>query len=424
MRGLPGLTPSRDQQSPERGGGRERPIAFFISQVEKPAAFANLTRALAAGVVDVGGGPVDILYLGKRGSSGTAKIPPGVRLVPLDASRSMRSIPSLIGYLRQNRPRALITMPALITLPALIAYRLSGRKVRRGSSFVIYQGDTLKSELYMDYKRTRRLLLMPTLAKILFPYADAMIACAPGVIELLQRDGTPLPGGRAEVIPNPVDIELYAERATAEPPAHPWLADKSGPVITTLSTMGNRKNHPLLLRALAEIRRNGCNSRLIFFGDGPARERTEALASELGLSEFVSFAGFVPNPHADISRSDLFVISSDDEAFCLALVEAMACGVPVVSTDAVGGGPKSILLGSPGEINADDAQVLRSALVPCGDSAALANAIQRCIEEPAFGKALSEAGLRRVEAFAPRPIGARWVEYLHQLELEREARSA
>jgi glycosyltransferase involved in cell wall biosynthesis len=398
-----------------RHGGSEnddaaRPAAIFTWGIGV-GAFGNLARSLARGMVEAGGGPVDLLYLGPRSPAPLEEAPPGVRLVPLPARRSATSPLPLLRYLRRVRPRALVTMPTIITIPSLLAYRLGGRRVRRSTLFVIYQGDTLGNDVRIDHARKVRLRLMPALARWLFTGADALTACAPGVVELMEADRISLPKGSAHVIPNPVDVDAYARHA-ADPPSHPWLVDKSGPVITTLARLVPRKNHAMLLRAVARVREQGQDARLILFGEGPELDRTRALAERLGLADVVSFPGFTANPHADIAHSDLFVMSSDDEAFCLALVEAMACGVPVISTDAVGGGPRSILAPS----NEAGEDVLRAALVPCADDESLADAIVRCLSDARFRDELSAAGRRRADAFTPRAIGAQWVHLLDELE--------
>lgn len=391
-----------------------RPIAIFLWGLGG-GAFSNLAAALASGILGAGTGPLDLLYLW-AGPTGAVEIPPAARLVPLNVRRSAAAPVALARYLRRERPRVLVTMPTVVTLPALLGYRLAGPRVRRDTRFVVYQGDTLRSDVTIEHSRSLRLRTMPFLAKHLYPWADALTTCAPGVLELLNRDGVPLPRGRAEVIANPVDVDAYRRRA-ADPAAHPWIADKTGPVITTLGRLAKRKNHPMLLRALSDVRRTGIDARLIIIGGGPELETTRAAAAELGIAEAVSFPGFLPNPHADIARSDLFVMSSLDEAFCLALVEAMACGTPVLSTDAIGGGPRFILTGDCGVPTpaVEDADILRAALIPNDDDTALAGAIRRALTDSDFRARLGAAARRRADDFSPDAIGRQWVKFLDSL---------
>ncbi|MGH3614023.1 MAG: glycosyltransferase [Pseudonocardia sp.] len=406
-------TRAADDASPDPGDGC-RPIAIFTWGLSY-GAFANLCPALAGGIAAAGGGPVDLLYL-SVGPGETVAVPPGVRLVRLGVRRAATAPIALIRYLRRERPRALVTMPTFVTLPALLAHRLAGRKVRRDTRFVMHQGETMSNDVDIDHAWNSRLQVMPFLAKRWFPWADALTASAPGVLDLLRHDGVPVPHGRAAVIANPVDVDAR-RRAADDPPSHPWISGKTGPVVTTLGRLVKRKNHPLLLHAIADIRRTGVDARLVIFGQGPELKACKAEAARLGLSEVVAFAGFVPNPFADIARSDLFVMSSVDEAFCLALVEAMACGVPVVSTDSVGGGPRFVLTGDGGPASpvGSDAEVLGAALVPLDDGTALAATMRRVLTDPAFQAALAGAARRRADDFSPTAVGRQWSTFVDSL---------
>jgi glycosyltransferase involved in cell wall biosynthesis len=389
-----------------------RPVAIFIWGLNG-GAFSNLATALAEGFMQAGRGPVDLLVLNCT-SSTAVRLPEGVRLVPLGVTRSASAPHALVGYLRRRRPRVLLTMPTIVTVPALLGYRLAGRRVRSGTSFIVYQGDTLGNDIAIEHLDSWRMRVLPHVARLAYRWADALTTCAPGVLDLMKRDAIPLPA-RTAVIPNPVDVDQYQHRAT-EPASHPWLVNKSGPVITTLARLAKRKNHTLLLRALRRVIDSGVDARLIIIGEGPERERTQLRAAELGLSDAVALPGFLPNPHADIARSDLFVMSSIDEAFCLALVEAMACGVAVVSTDAVGGGPRFILTGG-GEAPPPPA-VLQQALTPNDDDRTLAETIGRVLTDDSLRSSLADAGLTRAQHFRPETVGHTWAQFFDRLTNE------
>lgn len=397
------------ERAPDAG---HRPVAILTWGL-RAGAFANLCPALAGGIHATGGGPVDLLYLWAEPGE-TVQIPPGVRLVRLGVRRAAFVPAALRRYLRRTRPRVLITMPSMMTLPALLAYRLAGSRVRRDTRFVAHQGDTLSNDIDIDHARLSPLRLMPMLARRMYRWADGVTASAPGVIPLLKNDEVPLPGGRAVIIGNPVDVEACRLAAAAEP-AHPWIVNKTGPVITTLGRLVKRKNHELLLNAVVELRQLGIETRLIIFGDGPERSAIEAAAEQLGLASSVSVAGFVANPFADIGRSDAFVMSSVDEAFCLALVEAMACGVPVVSTDAVGGGPRYVLTGDGEDESPPDVEILRRVLTPSGDLAALTTAMHEVLTDPDFRDAVTSAARDRAAEFGPNRIGSRWATYIDSI---------
>jgi glycosyltransferase involved in cell wall biosynthesis len=140
-----------------------------------------------------------------------------------------------------------------------------------------------------------------------------------------------------------------------------WNVPPSGRILT-VGSFKAEKNHPLLLRAFARLAQVP-EARLMLLGAGAGEVALRALAVELGISERVIFAGFHPDPTPFYLTADLFVLSSDNEGFGNVIVEALACGIPVVSTDCPSG-PREILR---------DGKFGR--LVPVGNAVALANAM-------------------------------------------------
>ena len=157
--------------------------------------------------------------------------------------------------------------------------------------------------------------------------------------------------------------------AAEEPPDHPWLVDKRQPVILSVGRLDKLKNHPLLLRAFAQLR-SKVECRLILLGEGVLLETLMAEARDLGIADDVDFAGFSRNPMAFMRRADVFVLSSDFEGLSNVLIEAMAVGCPVVSTDAPHG-PREVL---------QDGRLGR--LVPVGDADGLARAMEETLRDP------------------------------------------
>ena len=141
------------------------------------------------------------------------------------------------------------------------------------------------------------------------------------------------------------------------------------PVVLAVGKLIARKDFSVLLTAFARLlaRRP---ARLVVLGEGRLRHKLLALAKELRLEECVDFPGFQENPYAFLAKADLFVLSSRNEALPTVLIEAMACGCPVVSTDCPFG-PREIL---------EDGRL--GPLVPVGDAVALAAAMARVLDEP------------------------------------------
>ena len=187
---------------------------------------------------------------------------------------------------------------------------------------------------------------------------------------------TGLKCGRPQVIYNPV-VSENIERRSREPANHPWLDSPELPVILAIGKLNKSKNFPFLLAAFAQLLAHR-PARLVVLGDGRTRPKLMALAKRLGIEESVDFPGFKENPFAFLAKANLFVLSSRNEALPTVLIEAMACGCPVVSTDCPFG-PREILEGGK-----------HGPLVPVGDSEALAAAMVRVLDAPPSGNALRE----------------------------------
>ena len=140
--------------------------------------------------------------------------------------------------------------------------------------------------------------------------------------------------------------------------------------------LGVQKDFPTLIRAFAAVR-GDTDARLVILGEGEKRAELEALIRDLGLAGRAALPGFADNPFSYMARADTFVLSSRFEGLPGALIQAMACGCKVVSTDCPSG-PAEILRG--GEL---------APLVPVGDVPALAAAISASLKRPAAPPALA-----------------------------------
>jgi glycosyltransferase involved in cell wall biosynthesis len=223
----------------------------------------------------------------------------------------------------------------------------------------------------------------------LYREADVLIGNSSGVSAALEsmlgRGSRRHPNPPVETILNPVDAEGIAELSAA-PLSHPWLTQKTAPVIVSVGRLVRAKNFGLLLRAFALLPAR-LDARLMICGDGSQHERLVALAARLGVADRVELLGHQPNPFRYVAAADLFVCSSVFEGANNALIEAIALGVPSVSTDCPSGA-RDIL---------DDGRL--GPLVPVDDERGLAEAMKSVLEAPLPAERL-RAGAARFEPLA------------------------
>jgi glycosyltransferase involved in cell wall biosynthesis len=200
-----------------------------------------------------------------------------------------------------------------------------------------------------------------------YPEADRIIAVSRGVADDL-RTLVRLPPELVTTAYNPVVDSELAKKADA-PIDHPWFVPGAPPVIIAVGRLTEQKDFPTLLRAFARVRAQR-QARLLILGEGELRRKLEALACELGVDQDVSLSGFMSNPFAYMARAAVFVLSSAYEGLPGVLIETLACGCPVVSTDCPSGPAEILKNGQYGR------------LVPVGDPAAMAQAILSTLEAP------------------------------------------
>jgi glycosyltransferase involved in cell wall biosynthesis len=210
------------------------------------------------------------------------------------------------------------------------------------------------------------------MVRLVYPRAAHVIAVSEGVVDDLAANFG-VARARMSAIANPVDHQRIAELA-AEPPSF----TVAGPYIVAAGRLMPNKNFPLLLRAYAQA---APQARLVILGEGTERGALTALAASLGVADRVDMPGFVANPFAVVGRAQAYAMPSNAEGFPNGLVEAMACGVPVVATNCASG-PSEILAGRPRDAITGGIDVDAGALVPTDDVQAFAAALCRVLAEP------------------------------------------
>jgi len=245
----------------------------------------------------------------------------------------------------------------------------------------------------------------PFLARLVrrwYQEADAVIANAAALGDDVARFAK-LDRKRVTVIANPIDIDEIRRRSQ-EDVAHPWLGGPSGlggssserpPVVLAVGKLKPQKDFATLVRAFAQARQQR-PLRLLILGEGEQRGLLLRLAESLGVAADVALPGFAANPFAYMARAAVLVQTSRWEGFSNVLVEALACGCPVVATDCSGGTDEVLASGRYGR------------LVGVGDVRAIATAILATLTEAPPRETLR----RRAEGFGVEAAVDRYLEVL------------
>lgn len=298
-----------------------------------------------------------------------------VRVVNLQSGRVIHSIIPFISYLYQNRPEVVYSGNDSINHLLAICNFLGLIPAR------------LVVSLHIQLSRLSRVdgvwysNAIPWFAKWTYRCADHVVAVSKDAANDLQSITGNL-GDRISVIYNPVVDDTLREKAK-EDVVHPWIEDPSTPVILGIGRATPQKNFPLLVRAFEQVLKQ-TNAKLMILGGGPELSTVREEVGKRGLEDHVELLGYVSNPYAYLARASLYVLSSNFEGLPTTIIEALACGCPVVSTDCPSG-PREIL---------EDGRW--GTLVPVGDAEALANAMVDTLANPPDSSQLKQ----RAETFS------------------------
>ncbi|MGD1950363.1 MAG: glycosyltransferase [Leptolyngbyaceae cyanobacterium] len=271
---------------------------------------------------------------------------------------------ALSRYLRQSKPDIILSNLPFVNVITLLAQGVSFSKVR---TILIEHTLPLERSLEQESESSlgRRFTGVVTkMTQLLYPHAACIVTPSHGMAkEIAQAIGLKIyHNHKLEVIYNPVVDDQLHQKAKA-PLEHPWFLENQPPVFLAVGRLTPQKDYATLLHGFALLRQQ-MPARLIILGDGPMRSHLESLVETLDIKADVLLPGFVDNPYAYMSRASAFVLSSVWETFGVVLVEALACGCPVISTDC-DYGPTEILENGKYGI-----------LVPVRDCQALAEAME------------------------------------------------
>ncbi|WP_417273496.1 glycosyltransferase [Celeribacter halophilus] len=326
------------------GGGAER---VFV----RIANFYVAEGYSVSFVVNRAGGPIESL------------LSPDIKIIEAGYDQSLRAIPALIRVLRHQRPRAVISALTSANLAMVIAVRLARLSGVHPRLMICERNEFTTASRRFSPKKRR---IFRTLVSLLYPLADKISGNASGVVDDL-KDYVRASDGKFCMLPNPAPDAEQIALALTSPPPHPWFTENI-PVAVAMGRLVAQKDYPMMLKAIAECK---MPVRLLILGQGEERSALEELANTLGIQDRVDFVGFQMNRFDYLAHGKIFLLSSHSEGFPNALIEAISFGLPCVSTDCAGNGPKDIL-----------GQSFPEMLVPVGDYSAMAQAISDQIQKP------------------------------------------
>jgi len=334
-------------------------IAIFMPSLAGGGAERMMLRI--AGCLADRGHAVDVVVIHGHGPL-APYVPQGVRLVHLRVRHNALALLPLARYLRAERPRVLMSTLLPSNFLAAVARGLASPSTR----LVLRQANTFSQTATNGGFRHR--WAVPVLIRWAYRRADTIVAISRGVAADLATHCR-LPRARIRVIYNPAvspDVLSESHDDKALEGFEPGV-----PVVLGVGRLIAQKDFTTLIRAFAEVVRER-PARLVILGEGERRGELETLCRGLGIGAHVRLPGFVANPYPYMRRASVFVLSSRWEGFANVVVEAIACGTPVVSTDCPHG---------PGEILEDGRH---GTLVPPREVAPMADAIR--------GQLAAEAG--------------------------------
>ncbi|HHJ17308.1 MAG TPA: glycosyltransferase [Gammaproteobacteria bacterium] len=314
-------------------------------------------------VIELGPGPGGRLLAARADPAGIGALLKPV-LLPLKTDSNIRHIGALQRYLETRQPDVVLSALTYTNLVALWAKRLSGVK----TPVVVSERIALSVHRQSEGRQRRWCwrFILPMVQRT-YRFADGIVAVSDGVADDLAGNAH-IERNSISTIYNPVVDSTLSELA-AQPLQHPWFAPGQPPVILGVGRLIPQKDFHTLLHAFALLRRDKA-LRLVILGEGRQRPELAALAEKLGVAADLDMPGFVDNPYQYMAQASVFALTSLYEGLPGVLIQALACGCPVVSTDCPGGSAEILENGKYGR------------LVPVQQDRALADAIRTALDEP------------------------------------------
>jgi glycosyltransferase involved in cell wall biosynthesis len=315
-----------------------------------------------------------------------------MNVIDLNVNKGLNTLPGFVRYIRKAKPGIILSALETSNLVSLWAKILLKR-----NGLQVYISE--RNHVSTSAKNATRIKekLFPLFLKRFYPAADGIITVSNGVADDLKTI-IPKEAKKMVTIYNPVVTKEIINKSN-DPLEFSIFKNRTKPVIISVGRLVPQKDYCTLIKAFEKVKQK-LDANLLILGEGPERKSIESLVVELGLEDAVYMPGFVDNPYKYIKNSSCFVLSSAWEGFGNVLVEAMACGTPVISTNCPSG-PSEIL---------EDGKY--GALVPVKDYENLADSIINTLKNPIKSNVLME----RANSFTLEAIADQYLTLLSSKE--------
>ena len=356
-----------------KDAGRASALVSFVTRNVELGALVYGNRRLAQKLLDEGH-RTDFVAVETVHEDARASLPAGITTIALGCRRFRQAPLRLARYYRERRPVAVFASGYIEGLCCVLAAKM----VRDPPRIIVRSHVVSSIYLRIQPKFVDRRLFRYFMRWLFRPPVRVVAVSDDGA-----RDFEQLLNYREGSVSTLYDAVLPEANRTAGRLAHPWLEEKETRLLLSVGRLEPQKDFETLIRAFARVHAKDRSARLLILGEGSERPRLDRLVAELGLQEVVDLPGYVGDPETAYRKADLFICSSAYEGLCNVIIEALAAGCRVVSTDCPVGPAEVLERGRQGQ------------LVPVGDVEALGDAMLRAPSLP-FDK---EAALKRAMDF-------------------------
>lgn len=358
------------------------PISFFIPALNGGGA-QRVVVNLANALVDIVDYPIHIVLVKKKGEF-LNLVRSEVKVIDLKGKRTLFSCWKLARYIKINRPKVIMSSMDYANVICTYAHRFSCLPCR----LVLREASVVRAPEGNLLKRFRTQAVQG-LMRYCYSKSDAVVANSYDTLQTLIDTKISI-ADKIHVLFNPVIMQKDIERPLN---SDDLVLQAKSPYICAIGRLSEPKGFDILLDAFAKLKSQ--NIDLVILGEGKLRGALTEQAQRLGIAERVHMPGFIDNPMAVLQKAKVFVLSSRWEGFGNVLVEALAAGVPIVSTDCPGG-PREILENG-----------AHGYLVPFDDPGALTDGIEMAVSNP---KGSPESRKKRAADFSAEKIAREYLE--------------